>query len=132
MCLGVSGPHFATTFRGLAAVRWFHIPISMFDEEAETVSWDPSLEMITQPTDLTDFLARGTEPEIGYDTVPTTILGFEDTDVLVIESRPPRDERATDRQYARPVTDGDWPPETRPPTTRRLRRAGMFKAITKI
>jgi len=81
-----------------------------------------------------DFLAEGTDA--GRDTIPSEIpfgaLGFDDTDVLILEARPGRDDRATDRQYARPVTDGDWPPETRPPTTRRFRRAGMFKAITKI
>jgi len=106
------------------------------------MSFDPDagFELVrTQPVDLTDFLARGTDVEIGYDTIPTDIpfgaLGFEDTDVLIVEDRirhEPKDDRSTDRMSTRPATDGEWPPDPKPPGTRKFRRAGMFKAITKL
>ena len=66
------------------------------------------------------------------DTIPVEVIEFEDTAVL--NRRISLGEDTTDAVIllSRPTTDSDWPPEPKPPTARRFRRAGVYKAITKV
>ena len=53
------------------------------------------------------------------DTIPLAMIDFDDTAVFT-----------NIRRAGRARTNSDWPPAPKAPEARRLRRAGVYKAIT--
>jgi hypothetical protein len=89
----------------------------VFDDEADTLSVDPG----------SDSLQAVLNAALAADTMPIDMIGFDDTAVRIA-----LDERTTDQviMLSRPGTDSEWPPPPKPPDGRRVRRAGVYNAIT--
>jgi hypothetical protein len=98
----------------------------MFEEEADTISCDVGSDtmqaVLCAAQTLRDpFLAEDDTDAVEIeqvDTIPLDLIELEDTALLLPNRRPP--------------TDSDWPPVPKPPGARQIRRAGMYKAITRV
>ncbi len=109
----------------------------MFDDEADTISVDPSADLPTpSPSDTfkTVDAFESTRPvELKPDTIQDDQLlaveEIEDTDILVISKLIEESEVGPPK---RAETNADWPPAPKRPAGRIHRRAGMYKAISSI
>ena len=114
----------------------------MFDDEADTISVDPSADLPTpSPSDTfkTVDAFESTRPiELKSDTIQNDQLlpveEIEDTDILVV-SKLIEEASVTNVDLGPPkraATNADWPPAPKGPADRIHRRAGMYKAISSI
>jgi len=109
----------------------------MFEDEADTISVDVGFD--TSPVGVDAFdTTKPIEVKQTSDTCPDTsplemVDVFDDTDAVIISTRlASMSDDTTHVRLPRPSTNADWPPEPKGPASRRLRRAGMFQAITSI
>jgi hypothetical protein len=96
----------------------------MFDDEADTISVDPALD-VTKPVELRTDTFRDASP---FEQVHDEI---EDTDILVV-SKLVEEPSITNVSVGRPGTNADWPPAPKKPAVRARRRASIYKAISSI
>ncbi len=121
----------------------------MFEDEADTISIDPDLYTVdlsaaASRSSTTDLTARArsevdafevTSPHEVHARLEPVEEELDDTDLLLINSKPIEEASVTDvnvGRNARPSTNADWPPPPKQPARRSVRRAGIYRAISSI
>ena len=108
----------------------------MFEDEADTISVDLAIASSTSSTAMEMFRTQPFEA-VGFDSLPTDVVPFDDTDRLIVNHPTYLDAGKEVSSgmivgSTRASTDGEWPPQPKPPGHRLHRRAGVYRAITGI
>jgi hypothetical protein len=99
----------------------------VFEDEADTISVDVGSDTMQA------MLACPAAPSVSpSDTIPLQVIDFDDTLVRRLATASGDEHTDVLLRSARPQTNSDWPPAPKPPGDRQNRRAGMYKAITKV